>query len=154
MKDKRYKHGLSKDPIYPIWKSMRQRCKNPKYKEFYYYGGRGICVCKEWDNFETFKSDMGNRPDGFYLDRIDTNGNYCKENCKWVSGTESAINRRRPSSNAKYRGVYKSSRCNSYEAQIRINDYNYYIGSFRTAEEARDAHLLVHKEWYGIMPVN
>jgi hypothetical protein len=79
---------------------MRTRCENPNSKNFKHYGGRGISVCKQWSNFENFLKDMGERPFGKSIDRIDVNGNYEPTNCKWSTTAEQANNKRN-SKNAK-----------------------------------------------------
>lgn len=92
---------------YVIWNGMKQRCLNEKESSFINYGGRGIKICKEWDSFERFYKDMGKRPAGKSIDRIDNDGDYCKKNCKWSTDKEQANNTRRNTKNKKvlYNGI-------------------------------------------------
>lgn len=88
-------HGLTKSKIYGVWKSMLRRCEKPNETGFKNYGGRGIKVCERWHIFENFFADMGHAPEeGYTLDRINNDGNYCKENCKWSDWTEQHGNKR------------------------------------------------------------
>lgn len=89
------KHGMYLSPIYGIWQSMVDRVKNKKNHNYHNYGGRGITVCDKWLTFEGFYEDMGDRPEGLTLDRIDNDLGYCKENCHWVTQKEQCNNTRR-----------------------------------------------------------
>lgn len=77
------------------WRAMRYRCEDPKSPSFKHYGGRGIAVCQRWrDSFDAFYADMGPRPDGTTLDRIDSNGNYEPGNCQWAQHKDQHRNKR------------------------------------------------------------
>jgi hypothetical protein len=87
-------HGMTKTKEYAIWATMVQRCTNPNDINYHNYGGRGIDLDIRWCAFENFYADMGAKPDGMTLDRLDNAKGYSKENCAWRSYVEQSRNRR------------------------------------------------------------
>lgn len=81
---------------YKSWLAMVQRCTNPNYSNYEYWGGRGISVCDSWKTFSNFLHDMGERPPRTSIDRIDVNGNYEPGNCRWATISEQRANQRPP----------------------------------------------------------
>src|SRR5262249_48110744 len=102
LKGKKYnlKHGHARSPRHTSefnsWQSMKQRCLNPNYHSFQYWGGRGITICKRWiESFEAFLADMGPKPSPLNtLNGRNNSGNYTKRNCRWITPKEQASNRR------------------------------------------------------------
>lgn len=89
-----HRHGMKKMPIYQLWQNMLNRCRNQNMEAFKNYGGRGITVCDRWLSFENFYADMGDRPPGKSLDRLDNDKGYSPENCAWRTRKEQGLNTR------------------------------------------------------------
>ena len=126
-------HGMTRSPIYSLWHSMMDRCHLPTSHAFSRYGGRGISVCERWHSFENFYADMGNKPEGMSLERIDNDGDYCPDNVRWASAKVQANNRK---SNVvlEYQGRKQTMQqwCDELGLKIqtvwaRINKYGYSV---------------------------
>jgi hypothetical protein len=137
--DKRITMKNKEHYLYKTWQSMRQRCSNPNVKSFKNWGGRGITVCPEWDDFWVFVADMGDRPEGHTLDRIDNDKGYSPDNCRWASRHQQSINSRKVKD---AKGYYFNKNAGKYQAHINIDGKPVYLGCFDTPEEARHRYLI------------
>ena len=149
MNERRTRHGKHRERIYQIWLHMRQRCANPKDPSYYLYGGRGISVCKEWGDFMTFyrwAMDEG-YSENLTIDRIDNNGNYTPENCRWTTRHQQQANTRR---NSDFVGVSFCKDTNDYEARLNKDGKCVFRKHFKTKERAISARLQV-EELFGIV---
>lgn len=108
------KHSHTGSKTWVIWAAMRRRCRYKKHDKYDRYGGRGITVCERWDEYTNFLSDMGERPDGYTLERIDNDGNYEPGNCRWATKKEQARNR----SSNHFLEIYDSRKCLAEWAEI------------------------------------
>jgi len=135
-----HRHGMTKSRLYRAWQHMKDRCINEKAINYKDYGGRGIGICDEWLDFETFALWALNNgyEDNLSIDRIDNDKGYCPENCRWATWSQQRTNQRKRKSITGYTGVryYGPDFYVAYVCHGR--KYNY-IGRFNTAIEASEA---------------
>lgn len=137
IREKRTTHRLTGSSIYRTYNAMLQRCCNPNNESYKNYGWRGITVCERWiQSFENFYEDMGESPEGKSLDRINNEKGYSKENCRWATITEQALNRRPQGKTSKLRGVSFDKKLEKFLARVKINGRTKYIGCLKTEYEA------------------
>jgi hypothetical protein len=125
-------------PTYSTWMAMRRRCYDTKNKCFNLYGGRGIQSCARWFDFENFLTDMGEKPSGKSLDRINGDGHYMPSNCRWATPSQQATNRHYRLGASGVRGV--SLRGGKYRARITLGGRRIQLGTFSTISEATEAY--------------
>lgn len=151
-KEKRDKYTvMTRWKAYSSYCHMLGRCYNPKEAGYCDYGERGIIVCDRWnESFWNFLEDMGERPAGFVIDRIDPNGNYCPENCRWVDRSLSSFNTRKAKNNTSGRtGVYWFDRVSKWVAAIFVEKKQKHLGYFDTYEGAVAAREKAEITYFG-----
>ena len=127
-----------KYPCYSSWNSMRNRCNNTNNHNYKNYGGRGIAVCERWASFTNFLEDMGERPEGHTLDRIDNDGDYTPENCRWATPKEQSANRKN-TTKIIYKGKDRVLAELLREKGVHPSTYRGRVRRGRVAEEAINA---------------
>lgn len=137
----RIKHGLSYTSLYNVYDGMKARCYNPEHNRYHCYGGRGIKICDEWlgehgrDNFLTWAINNGYQK-GLSIDRIDVNGNYEPDNCRWTTNSVQMFNRQKRKSILGQRGVYYIPEKHKYRAEIICEGQKHHLGYFENIEDA------------------
>ena len=132
-------HCLRYHNFYGTWRQMVQRCNNPKRKAYKYYGLRRITVCNEWLDINNFINDMyPSYKEGLTIDRIDSNGNYEKANCRWASREIQQRNKRliQVNNTSGYKGACLHKPSSKFTSSIRVNRKLIYLGCYNTAIEA------------------
>lgn len=132
---------LEKDnELHSVWIGVKLRTTNPNHKSFKYYGGKGIKLCKRWQGSEGFKNfveDMGPRPTGYSLDRIDNDDDYTPENCRWTDRRTQNLNRHVFKNNKTgHTGVEFNKSLNKYVAVICVNYKRLWLGSYDSIADA------------------
>ncbi len=138
-------HGLSGHKLYDTWNEMLSRCSNPKNNDYPNYGGRGIKVCARWkcpvEGIKSFIEDVGERPEGMTLDRVDVDGDYMPENCRWATAREQMLNTR---VNLSISNVYRDR--GRWKALFQLENKQHYVGMFPTQAAAKEGLDLALKE--------
>lgn len=139
--------------LFKIWQGMRQRCNNPKDKDYPSYGGRGIRICKEWNRSASFMEWAINNgySDDLTIDRIDVNGNYEPSNCRWATYTQQARNKRMQKNNSVgFSGIYYEKERKKYRATIYVNNKKVDLGRYESLEEAIKARKNGEIRYWGV----
>ena len=141
---------MYKTATYNSWDSMKQRCTNPKNRRWKHYGGRGISYDSRWEFFENFLEDMGECPEGLTLDRIDVNGNYCKENCRWATDSVQGYNQTKRCTNTSGRtGVHWDKKNKKFYAKITVNSTGIFLGYYENFDDAVHARREAELKYFG-----
>lgn len=148
--ESRKTHGMSNTRTYQIHEGMIRRCKPHLAEDFPYHAGKGIQVCEEWKSFEKFYEDMGECPEGMSLDRIDVNGNYCKENCRWATNSIQGYNKGLdPNNTSGKSGVSWYTRSEKWSAEIHVENKHIRLGMFSNFDDAVKAREEAELIYYG-----
>lgn len=153
------RHGMTGTRVYNIWLGMKERCYYENGTTYQEYGGRGIKVCDRWlekyKGFPNFLEDMGDCREGMTLDRIDVNGDYCPENCRWADLSTQIYNQRKSKSNTSgVVGVHWDKRTEKWMAFITCNKERIFLGLFEIFEDACQARADAEIKYFGVNRCN
>lgn len=142
---------MSGTPTHNSWEKMNGRCNNPNDDNYHNYGGRGISVCPQWlGSFEQFYKDMGERPEGLTLDRMDTEGDYTPDNCQWATDSWQGFNQRKRSTNKSGRtGVCLDPSNGKWRSNIVVDKKQIYLGDYENFQDAVDARERAELQYFG-----
>lgn len=134
-------HGMSRTRLYRCWQDMKHRCLNATSKDYHRYGGRGITFCDEWKEFEPFRdwALANGYDDKLTIDRIDNDGNYCPENCKWSTQKEQARNKKYLPNRYGHKGIrgfFRKGKLEGYRAVMIRDGKEVYLGYSTSLEKA------------------
>lgn len=147
---KRETHGLTKTKEYKIWASIVNRTSFPHQSTRKWYFDKGVKMSEEWrSSFTRFLEDMGECPDGYSIDRIDPDGDYCKENCRWASLEMQSINKGVFSNNTSGTTGVHETKNGTFQAYIYVNYKRKHLGTFKTKEEAINARKTAEQKYWG-----
>lgn len=151
------KHKMTGSKIYATWRGMKRRCYSEGSENYANYGGRGIKVCDRWTQrkfgFSNFYEDMGDCPEGYTLDRINVDGDYTPENCRWADKSTQAYNQRRATNNTSGKtGVWEVvlKGGSKWASAINENGNRHYLGCFETFEEALNVRVNAELTYFGV----
>lgn len=151
--ESRRTHGKRSSVEYSTWDSMIQRCYNKKHPSYSNYGGRGIKVCDRWlESFENFYEDMGEKPSGFWIERINPSADYYPENCKWEFVSVQQYNKRISSKNTSGKtGVYWNKEKQKWEVEIGVDNKRIKLGRYKDFELAVFVREEAELKYYGYL---
>ena len=149
----RESHHETKTRLYHIWINMKSRCFDENSTTFHRYGGRGITVCREWaSSFLSFRewATANGYSDELSIDRINVDGNYCPENCRWVSGSIQQFNKRKPRRNTSgHVGVSWNKKSGKWYSYITKDYVMHFLGSFDSLDDAIAARKAAEYQYFG-----